>query len=458
MIIDALCVWVSLRVAVWIRPDLNEFLTFTKDIAGPISLHPAIYPIFAVLWVLILQLFSVYDTRKHPRFFSEITSLMMGSLLAVVSLSGLLYLTFREYSRALFVSFVVFAFVLMLVVRVGYRIYFQLVAQRGVQTRRVLIIGAGPLGKAVARRMDGLNTMGLKLAGYLDDDPQKQGQTLVLGPIPRVREIIRRENINDVVLALPNRALNKINHLTVELHDLPVQVWVVPDYYSLSLNQARVEELAGIPMIDLRAPALNDYQRLVKRSFDIVFSVLVLPFALILMAVFAIAIRLDSPGAIIFKQKRVGENGRLFDMLKFRTMFEGAEKHRYFIESVDENGRISQDKRRSDPRVTTVGRILRRTSMDELPQIFNVLWGEMSIVGPRPEMPHLVKQYQPWQRQRFAVPQGITGWWQVNGRSDKPMHQNTEDDLYYVKNYSLWLDIMIILKTVWVVFRRKGAY
>jgi lipopolysaccharide/colanic/teichoic acid biosynthesis glycosyltransferase len=169
-------------------------------------------------------------------------------------------------------------------------------------------------------------------------------------------------------------------------------------------------------------------------------------------------IRLDSRGAAIFTQERVGENGRIFKMYKFRTMFDGAEKDRHYVEKLDHNGMILQDKTQPDPRVTRAGRILSKTSLDELPQLFNVLRGEMSLVGPRPEMPYLVEQYQPWQRRRFAVPQGMTGWWQINGRSDKPMHQNTQDDLYYVQNYSIWLDLLIIAKTIWVVLRRKGAY
>jgi len=145
-------------------------------------------------------------------------------------------------------------------------------------------------------------------------------------------------------------------------------------------------------------------------------------------------------------------------MLKFRTMIDGADQMRHVIEWVDEKGRIHQDKRRPDPRVTRVGRFLRRTSLDELPQLFNVLRGEMSLIGPRPELPHLVDQYETWQRIRFTVPQGITGWWQVNGRSDKPMHEHTEDDLYYIQNYSIWLDLLILVKTVIAVIRRKGAY
>jgi lipopolysaccharide/colanic/teichoic acid biosynthesis glycosyltransferase len=153
----------------------------------------------------------------------------------------------------------------------------------------------------------------------------------------------------------------------------------------------------------------------------------------------------------------VGENGRVFEMLKFRTMVRNAEELQSQVEKLDTHGNLIH-KSKDDPRVTRVGRLLRRLSLDELPQLFNILAGTMSVVGPRPEMTYLVEKYQPWQRKRFAVPPGLTGWWQVNGRSDRPMHLNTEDDLYYIQNYSIWLDLQIIVRTIWVVLVGKGSY
>ncbi len=175
------------------------------------------------------------------------------------------------------------------------------------------------------------------------------------------------------------------------------------------------------------------------------------------MGVVALAIKLDSPGPVIFRQARVGENGRVFQMLKFRSMVDGAEKLQHAVTHLDDEGNLVH-KEESDPRVTRIGRFIRRASLDELPQFLNVLKGDMSLIGPRPEMPWLVDSYEPWQRKRFAVPQGLTGWWQVNGRSDKMMHLHTDEDLYYIQNYSLWLDLYILLKTPWVILRGKGAY
>jgi exopolysaccharide biosynthesis polyprenyl glycosylphosphotransferase len=207
----------------------------------------------------------------------------------------------------------------------------------------------------------------------------------------------------------------------------------------------------------LPAPTLNARQRLVKRIFDLGITCLLLPVSLVFMGLIAFAIRLEGPGPILFRQKRVGEHGEPFELLKFRTMIPHAEEFRHLVEHYDENGNLIH-KSENDPRVTRVGHYLRKTSLDELPQLFNVLQGKMSLVGPRPELPYLVEQYEPWQLKRFSVPPGLTCLWQVNGRSNRPMHLHTEDDLTYVENYSFLLDLKIIFKTIAVVLRGKGAY
>lgn len=236
-----------------------------------------------------------------------------------------------------------------------------------------------------------------------------------------------------------------------------MRVWIVPDYFELALHQARLAEFAGLPMLDLNAAALSEYQRMIKRVFDLlVIGLFVIP-AFLVMVVVALAIFIFDGRPILFKQSRAGESGRLFTLYKFRTMVIGAEKMLLQNAKTDVHGNILH-KQQGDPRVTPLGRFLRRFSLDELPQLINVLNGDMSLVGPRPELPELVKNYQPWQRERFAIPQGLTGWWQIHGRSDKPMHLHTEEDLYYVKNYSFWLDLYILMRTFWIVLRGKGAY
>ncbi len=194
-----------------------------------------------------------------------------------------------------------------------------------------------------------------------------------------------------------------------------------------------------------------------KRVFDLLFGFFALIFTLPLMVISALLVYLEDGPPVIFRQTRVGRNGRLFEIYKFRTMVKNAEQLQGQVQRRDTHGNWIY-KTRDDPRVTRVGRILRRFSLDELPQLLNVLAGTMSLVGPRPELPYLVEKYESWQHKRFAILPGMTGWWQINGRSDKPMHLHTEDDLYYIQNHSMWLDMQIILRTLWVVIIGKGAY
>lgn len=229
----------------------------------------------------------------------------------------------------------------------------------------------------------------------------------------------------------------------------PVNIRIAPDYSELAYFNARPEDFNGITLISLRESILTPAQRIVKRLFDIVFASLMILFTLPLWGVIAIAIRRDSPGPIIFRQQRIGMHGRRFTIYKFRTMYVNADR---VIDTAEFR------KMEDDPRVTRVGHLLRRTSLDELPQFINILKGDMSVVGPRPEVIWLASDYEWWQRKRYEVPQGLTGWWQVNGRSDKPMRFHIEEDLYYVRHYSLWLDMQIIAKTVISVFTGKGAY
>ena len=445
----------ALATAIAIRPFLTD-LPFLRPMPE-VMLNPTIYLIVIILWTAVFLFQSVYDPKNVYKITDELQNVTLATSLAALVFAGVLYLFFRDFSRWLFVTFVLLDLIFLL----GWRLWARLILRLGrlpAAEKRVLIVGAGRVGRRVGQMIRDNDWMGLQLVGYLDDARDKQPQPMpILGSVAQARAVITQHQIDDVVVALPQRAYGQVNKLVVDLHDLPVNVRVVPDYFSLALYRASVEDFGGLPMINLRDPALNDVQRLVKRLFDLLVGGLTFLITLPLLLLIALLLRLDSPGPVFFRQQRVGENGRIFPMVKFRSMVVGAEKMQPKINGEDENGNLIH-KMEDDPRVTRIGRFLRRTSLDELPQLINVLKGDMSLVGPRPELPWLVGQYELWQRKRFAVPQGMTGWWQVNGRSDKPMHLHTEDDLYYIQNYSLWMDIYILLKTPWVVLRGKGAY
>ena len=444
--LDGALVAVSLFGAEILRPALSRFSFARTLAAGEVLVPPALYVYFPLIWIGVFLLFNVYDGRRNLRAVDEMSAVTLGSGLAAISSAGLLFLSFRDVSRVLFISFVLIAFSFL----VAWRLLLRDLQGRGfrVARRRVLVIGAGETGQRLRTQIENHSRLGLTFIGFLDDE--KRGKE-ILGYLGDARKVVQRKKPDDVVIALPGSAHQRVNLLTAELHDLPVRTWVIPDYFSMALHRAQVDEFAGLPMLDLRAPALTDSQRLFKRAFDVLVVLAALPIILPVMSLCALAILLDDGGPALLAQKRVGENGRMFTMYKFRTMKPNASRRK-----MERDGFLH--KRVDDPRVTRVGHFLRRTSLDELPQLWNVFKGEMSLVGPRPELPDLVEQYKPWQRKRFAVPQGLTGWWQINGRSDRPMHMHTEDDLYYVQHYSIGLDMFILLKTFWTVVSGRGAF
>lgn len=449
-------------LALFLATQLVSYVPISlTNLRGEAVVSPYTYLAVPLLWGLTFLILSVYDPKRIYKSMDELQIVTVATVASALLFAGLLYLAQRDFSRWVFILFVSVDLVFLLGWRVLARVLFR-VGRMPAAARRVLIVGAGEVGQRVGQMIQEYESMGLNLTGYLDEAPRdvdESGKFVmhVLGRVEDVREVVQTSHINDVVIALPQRDYPQVNELVLALHDLPVNVRVVPDYFSLALYRASVEDFGGLPMINLRDPALNDVQRLVKRMFDLVLSSFLLLLAMLPMAVITILIKLDSEGPIIFRQQRVGENGRLFSMYKFRSMIVGAEKMEANLTELREDGKVLF-KKADDPRVTRVGRFLRHTSLDELPQLFNVWKGDMSLVGPRPELPWLVGQYEPWQHKRLAVPQGMTGWWQINGRADKPLHLHTEDDLYYVQNYSLWMDIYILLKTPWVVVRGKGAY
>ncbi len=456
MLLDAASTALGLFLAGTLRPLLNSVSIF-KEVGVAALVPSALYFLFPVVWVIIFASLSIYDGRKFLRAADEVAALFLSTLISAISTAGILYFSYRDVSRALFVLFVITAFLLCFSWRVLARLYFRTRRESSPVNRRVLIVGSGPLGQSVGKQIHGSLRDNTVLVGYVDDANTFGNQERVWGPLAELKTVLSRHDITDVVIALPYSAYHQMTEIVACLDDQPVGVWVALGFFDLALYRTDIEDFAGIPMLDLRASAIDDYQRMMKRAFDVGFGLLALLLALPIMGLVALMILLEDGAPILFRQKWVGEKGRVFEMIKFRTMVHNAEELRSQVEKMDEDGNLIH-KTKDDPRVTRMGRLLRRFSLDELPQLFNILAGTMSLVGPRPEMPYLVEKYQPWQRKRFAVPPGLTGWWQVNGRSDKPMHLHTEDDLYYIQNYSIWLDLQIIARTIWVVLVGKGSY
>ena len=452
---DMTTVALALFLASWLRPQLG----FGYPLA-PVNtrLGWPIYIIAIMVWAVTFLLIDVYNLQKNLRLVDEWQRLVVAHIASSLAFAGVLYFSFRDISRLQTLSFTLLALILLMFFRATFRLFLHLFGDKRYGTRRVLIVGAGSVGRGVADMVVRHYWTGLRLVGFVDDNPQADTlQFPHFGSLEQTVDTVRTQHINEIIFALPREAHLKLANLVVALQSLQVNVRVVPDFFDLVFLRFVVEDVGDMPLVTLREPVLDPLQRFIKRIFDLITATVGLVLSLPFMAVITLAIRLDSAGPIIFKQHRVGENGKLFNMYKFRTMYQDLQREADELPQILVDGQPVH-KLYDDPRVTKVGRFLRRTSLDELPQFINILKGDMSLVGPRPELPWLVDKYEPWQRKRFEVPQGLTGWWQVNGRADKPMHLHTEDDLYYIKNYSLWLDIQILWRTLKAVVERRGAY
>lgn len=407
---------------------------------------PLILALAVIVWLLAFRVAGVYAVQPGDRLTQALWRLFVGQFFAVLVWMGVLYLGFRDFSRLQ----VVYILLLSTIGMVSFRLMLWSIQRRNRRLfstpRRVLVLGEGDAANEAARAVRDAAESGLILA-----DVRLADEATLAGLLALVREL----QVDEVLIAVEWFDEDTSGRVTRILHALEaeeVNVRLVLDYTDLAYFTVNPEDFHGVTLLGLREPALSPGERLLKRGFDFVFSALILLVVSPLLLIVAIAIRLDSPGPVIFRQTRVGEHMRTFTIYKFRSMVNGAD-------ALPEDELRARSKGAArDPRITRMGAFLRRTSLDELPQFFNVLKGEMSVVGPRPELVSLAAEYRWWQRKRFEVPQGITGWWQVNGRSDRPMQEHIEDDLYYVRNYSFWLDMQIIFRTVAAVFTGRGAY
>jgi len=430
------------------------------DVSGA-ALYWPMFVLAAVIWSITLASFKAYDPQRFAQVADELQIIVAAVAVATVVFAGALYFSYRGLSRLLYVYFFVLDVLLCLAARLILRRLMGGNLRSG-HRRSVLIVGAGEIGRRVARSLQPCAWMGIEVVGYLDDDPGKVGQTVeqhqVLGALDRIEEVINQFGIQEVVIALPLGEQHQLANLVTRLQELPVNIKVVPDYSEMVFFRTSTEQLGSVLLIGLKEPVIGPIDRLIKRLFDVLVSALGMLLLSPLFAGLAIAVALSSPGPVFYRSRRVGEGGRTFYMFKFRTMYKDADKREQELISETEEGKLIFDKREDDPRITPLGRFLRRYSLDELPQLYNVLIGEMSLVGPRPELPSLVERYEPWQRKRFGVPQGMTGWWQISGRGSKAKYLHVEDDLYYIRNYSLLLDLRILWHTLGAALKGEGAF
>lgn len=330
-------------------------------------------------------------------------------------------------------------------------------AQRWLQrhghgAERVLIIGAGEVGRMILQKIQLTPGLGYQVVGFVDPHPYP-GRVLglpVFGEIDDLPQVIEREGIAEVIIGLPEASHQELVGIVSQCEREKVSIRVFPDVFQIMASEVTISDLGGLPLLTIRDVALRGWKLTLKRIVDVAFSALFLLFASPLMMLTALLIKLDSPGSVFFVQERMGLDAKPFKVLKFRSMRQDAE--------AQGPGWTTKD----DPRRTRVGAFIRKTSIDELPQFINVLMGDMSVVGPRPEQPTYVEQFRqsiPRYMERHREKAGITGWAQINGlRGDTSIVERTKYDLWYIENWSLWLDLRIILRTALKAFFDKSAY
>lgn len=413
-----------------------------------------------LLTALLFPAFGLYKGLRGQALTRQLRGLLAAGLAVGACLVALAFLTKTGsvYSRQWVGMWALSSFVVLLLIRAALSSSLALVRRSGWNDRRIAIVGAGVLGRNVARRLQQSSWSGFRIVCFLDDDRAKAGKKVrgaLVYPAQEIAARTQHHKIEEVWFALPLRAEPRMRELLSELRHSTVNVRFVPDIYGFQLMNHSITEIAGVPVLDLLSSPMTGANRILKVFEDYVLAAIILVISSPLMFVLAIGVKLSSSGPIIFKQKRHGWDGKLIEVWKFRTM----KAHQ------EEAGQITQA-RRNDARVTPFGAFLRRTSLDELPQFFNVLRGEMSIVGPRPhalvhnnEYSQIIDGYM----LRHTVKPGITGWAQINGwrgetDSIEKMRKRVEHDLYYIENWSLWFDLKIIVLTLFGGFTHKNAY
>jgi exopolysaccharide biosynthesis polyprenyl glycosylphosphotransferase len=462
VISDAALINVAFAIAYWIRYDLQWFRAV--DPAYNTS-YRSYVPFVVVLTALLLVAFrleGVYSLRRGTSWLDEVYAIINGTTTGIIVMVVVTFF-YRPlfYSRLIFLYAAVLIPTILAISRGLKAMILARLRRRGIGVDYVVIVGAGETGRTVLRNLVAQPEYGYRVLGFLDDNPEK-GQTDIgpfkaLGGIDNLPHILATYHVDEVIVALPWQYHRRIARVIAEAEKAGVRVRVVPDLLQLSLSRVYMDQVAGIPLLGMRETTITGWNLALKRAMDVLISGVGLLLLSPLILLIALAIRLDSPGPVLFKQKRVGRGGKLFTLYKFRSMIENAEEIRPYLEAFNEaDGPLFKIK--DDPRQTRVGRLLRRTSLDELPQLYNVLRGEMSLVGPRPALPEEVAQYQDWHRKRLEVSPGLTGLWQVSGRSKLSFDEMVLLDLYYVENWSPALDLRIILKTIPLVLLGEGAY
>jgi len=408
-------------------------------------------PMVVAAWISTCWLFGIYRSARMRTGIAELQTLFRGVALGLLVVGSLSFF-FKELHFGRFVVLMAAGF--NLVLQGASRVLFHRMETRLRRSGRydvpTLIVGTGIAAIRLLQKLQDHPEIGYQVVGFLDERGDLTGKDVanrpVLGRVDDLREIALEHGVSEVFVAMPSLGHTRMLALVLDCEDLGITFRCVTNLFEVLTAGTEIDLVDDLPLVRLGRDRVYPLYAPLKRAVDIAGALAGLVVSAPLLLWCAWRIRRDSPGPALFRHSRVGKDGRTFQMLKFRTMRADADPSQV------------APRRASDPRITDYGRWLRATSIDELPQLWNVLRGDMSLVGPRPEMPFIVAEYDEWQRRRLVVPPGITGLWQILGRKDLPMHENLQYDFYYIRNRSLGLDASILLRTIGVVLSRRGAF
>jgi len=413
------------------------------------------------LWGVLLHYNGVYQSQRLETIFQSCWRITRAIFWGSLVLAAIFYLSKAPTtSRTLMVFFVAINEFILVTERIILKYTLHRMRRKGYNYRTLLVVGTGERAQEFVNTIQRHKEWGLKIIGFIDRDLSRVGKSIcglqVLGTLEDLPDILHNSEIDEVVFIVPRSWLTILERPILACEEMGIKTRLAGDLFDHKIAKMHLQELNGQVFLTYDPTPHKQGAILVKRAIDVGLSYLLLLLTWPLFILIAIIIKLTSEGPVFFKQIRCGQNGRKFTMLKFRTMVDGAEGLRAQVEHLNEmNGPVFKAK--NDPRVTKVGKILRKTSLDELPQLINVLRGEMSLVGPRPPLPSEVEKYEPWQRRKLSMKPGITCLWQVNGRNKIDFEKWMRLDLEYIDNWSLTLDMLILLKTIPAVLKGTGA-
>ena len=452
LVADLLLVGLCWLLAYWLRFYVAGPPLPYAD-RGPVADYLLMLLPILLVWSASFRAFGLYRPRRIGSHLSEAVDIAKASTMGVLVLVALMTFFFRgyDYSRVVIVYFWLLSIGVVWFSRAAFREALRFARRRGYNQRFAVVVGDGELAATVVQRMEGRRDVGIQVLGVVGDEKDDTGGVRRLGGYADLRAVLDAHTVDHVILALAHEDYGRLAGLLDAVGDEPVTIHVVPDLLRFASLRGGIEQFEGMPFIHLRESPLYGWNRLAKRVFDFLFSATVLAVIWPVLLLLAAAVKVSSRGPVFYRQERMGLDGRRFEMLKFRTMDADAEVR---------SGPVWA--RPSDQRRTGLGAFLRRLSLDELPQFWNVLRGDMSVVGPRPERPVFVERFRqtvPGYMLRHKVKSGITGWAQVNGlRGNTSLEKRIQYDIEYIERWSVWLDFKIIAMTVVRVLVDRNAY